>query len=337
MPVMTGRTSRLTFSNVGRSVTRFLLFRRAFARHRCVPPGAAAVLLFVVVFAPTAHAQDIEPRAYSNAPIGVNFLIGGYAYTRGGVAFDSALPIKNPQLETSSAVLAYGRVLDIWGKSAKFDVVMPYTWLSGTAQFIGQPVERVVHGLTDPRLRLSVNLYGAPAMNMEEFKAYEQDLNIGTSLAVTPPVGQYDPARLVNLGTNRWSIKPETGASKALGPLTLEVQTGVTIYTDNTNFLSGRARSQNPIYSVQGHAIYNFGWGIWGSVDATYFTGGNTTINGTENDDLQKNWRLGATLALPLSLNYSVKLYASRGVSARTGNNYDLVGIALQYRWGGGL
>jgi len=257
--------------------------------------------------------------------------------TRGGVAFDSALPIKNPQLETSSAVLAYGRVLDIWGKSAKFDVVMPYTWLSGTAQFIGQPVERVVHGLTDPRLRLSVNLYGAPAMNMEEFKAYEQDLNIGTSLAVTPPVGQYDPARLVNLGTNRWSIKPETGASKALGPLTLEVQTGVTIYTDNTNFLSGRARSQNPIYSVQGHAIYNFGWGIWGSVDATYFTGGNTTINGTGTDDLQKNWRLGATRALPLSLNYSVKLYASRGVSARTGNNYDLVGIALQYRWGGGL
>lgn len=27
------------------------------------------------------HAQSIEPRSYSNAPVGVNFLIGGYAYS----------------------------------------------------------------------------------------------------------------------------------------------------------------------------------------------------------------------------------------------------------------
>jgi hypothetical protein len=33
----------------------------------------------------------------------------------------------------------------------------------------------------------------------------------------------------------------------------------------------------------------------------------------------------------------SAKLYVSSGVSARTGNNFDLVGIAWQYRWGGGL
>jgi len=44
------------------------------------------------------RAQDIEPRAYSNAPVGVNFLIAGYAYTRGGVAFGPSLPITNPNL-----------------------------------------------------------------------------------------------------------------------------------------------------------------------------------------------------------------------------------------------
>ena len=52
------------------------------------------------------------------------------------------------------------------------------------------------------------------------------------------------------------------------------------------------------------------------------------------NDDLQRNWRLGATLSFPLSARYSVRLYASRGVSARTNNNYDLIGIALQYPLG---
>jgi hypothetical protein len=79
------------------------------------------------------RAQDIEPRAYSNAPLGVNFLIAGYAYTRGGVAFGPSLPITNPNLHTSNAVIAYARVLDLWGKSAKFDATAPYTWLSGTA------------------------------------------------------------------------------------------------------------------------------------------------------------------------------------------------------------
>jgi hypothetical protein len=42
-------------------------------------------------------------------------------------------------------------------------------------------------------------------------------------------------------------------------------------------------------------------------------------------------------LALPVDAHNSIKLYASSGVAARTGNNFDLIGIAWQYRWGGGL
>jgi hypothetical protein len=83
--------------------------------------------------------------------------------------------------------------------------------------------------------------------------------------------------------------------------------------------------------------IYSFPLGIWASLDAAYFTGGRTTLNGTLNDDLEQNWRVGGTLAFPVSARNSIKLYASSGVSARTGNNYDLIGVAWQYRWGGGL
>lgn len=284
-----------------------------------------------------ARAQDIEPRAFSNAPVGVNFLIAGYAFTRGGLSFDPAVPVTDAQLETSSVILAYARVLDLWGMSAKFDAVAPFTRLSGSARFAGQPVERSVDGLGDARFRLSVNLYGAPALTLREFAAYEQDLIVGASLQVTAPVGQYDSTRAVNLGTNRWSFKPELGVSQALGPLTLELTAGATFFTDNTNFLGGRTRSQDPLYSIQGHAIYSFGSGIWASADANYFTGGRTAVDGEASNDLQRNWRLGATLSFPLDASYSVRLYGSSGVSARTGNNYDLIGIALQYRWGGGL
>lgn len=299
--------------------------------------GIFFIVLPVMVGLSTACAQDIEPRAYSNAPVGVNFLITGFAYTRGGLSFDHALPVKDPQLETYNAVLAYARVLDLWGKSGKVDAIVPYTWLEGLADLNGQTVEREIDGLADAKFRLSINLYGAPALTLKEFLKYKQDLIIGASLQVSVPLGHYDSNKLVNIGTNRWSFKPEVGVSKTFGPWTLEVAAAATLYTDNKDFFGGNTRSQDPLYSFQGHAIYNFPLGIWASLDATYFTGGRTTLNGERKADLQENWRLGGTLAFPVNAYNSVKFYASSGVSSRTGNDYDLIGIAWQYRWGGGL
>jgi hypothetical protein len=50
------------------------------------------------------------------------------------------------------------------------------------------------------------------------------------------PLGQYDSTRLVNIGTNRWSFKPELGVSKALGPWTLEATAAATVFADNKHF-----------------------------------------------------------------------------------------------------
>jgi hypothetical protein len=192
-------------------------------------------------------------------------------------------------------------------------------------------------GLADPRLRFSVNLYGAPALSFQEFASYQQDLIIGASLQASVPLGQYDADKLVNIGTNRWAFKPELGISKALGPLRLELSTGVTFYTDNHDFFGGKTRAQAPIYSVQGHMSYDLGAGIWVAVDGTYYTGGRTTVDGVEGNDLQKNSRLGVTVALPVNRHTSIKLSGSTGVSTRTGSNFNAGGVFLQYRWGGGL
>lgn len=284
-----------------------------------------------------ALAQDMEPRAYANAPIGMNFLVAGYVYTRDGVSFDPALPVTDPQLETSSAVLGYGHVFELLGQSAKLNVIVPYMQLSGTARFAGQPQSREINGFADPLFKLSVNLSGAPALSLKDYARYRQDLIVGASLRVTAPLGQYDNMKAVNLGLNRWSFKPEIGVSKAIGAWTLEGTAAATLYTDNTDYIGGNTRSQDPLYSVEAHVIRSFPRGVWGSLDATYFNGGRTKINGVESNDLQQNWRVGGTLSFPLSIQNSIKLYASSGVSARTGNSFDLLGIAWQYRWGAGL
>ena len=291
----------------------------------------------LAVLASGASAQQLEPRSYSNTPVGLNFLIGGYVYTRGEVVTDPSIQLENSSVEFHRAIVGYAHGFDVWGKSGKIDVILPYAWVSGSAEFNGQLNERSVSGFADPELRFTVNFLGAPALTMEEFADYEQDLIVGASLQVSPPVGQYDSDKLLNIGTNRWAIKPELGVSKALGPLILELAAGVAIYTDNDDFFGGHTLSQDPLYSLQAHVIYGFQSGIWIALNGTYYRGGGTTIDGVDSNNLQSNSRVGLTAAFPVDRHNSVKVYASSGVSARTGGDFDSVGLAWQYRWGGGL
>ena len=73
-----------------------------------------------------ASAQSLEPRTYSNTPVGMNFLIVGYGYGTGGVVADASLQLENASLQTHGPLLAYARALDVWGKSGKIDIVLPY-------------------------------------------------------------------------------------------------------------------------------------------------------------------------------------------------------------------
>ncbi|MDF7806947.1 transporter [Pontiellaceae bacterium B12219] len=284
----------------------------------------------------SAGAQALEPRFYSNAPTGLNFALGGYGYSYGGVSFDPALNLDDAKLHVNTAVAAYARSLGFFGKSAKFDIVVPYSFLSGSARQGGSEVSRRVNGMNDPQFRGSINFIGAPALTLEEFPGYQQNFVMGASLKMTAPMGQYDNSRLINVGQNRWSFSPELGISKTFGSLIVEMAGAVTLFTDNDD-LKGQTLEQTPIYSVQGHLIYTFPSMIWVALDGTYYQGGETTVGGVEKNNELGNSRLGATLALPVDKRNSVKLYASAGISTRTGSDFNTFGLAWQYRWGGGL
>jgi len=113
-------------------------------------------------------------RAYVNTPVGINFLLAGYGYSDGGLSTEASSPIKDAQLKMHTGLLAYARSLNVWGKSGKFDVILPFSQLSGTALVAGQPRERNVSGLNDPRFRFSVNFYGSPALSLPEFANYRR-------------------------------------------------------------------------------------------------------------------------------------------------------------------
>lgn len=291
----------------------------------------------VALLAGTAGAQSLEPRLYSNAPVGMNFLLGGYVYSTGAAIADPTVNLEDGEIELNMPLVAYARSFGLWGKSSKFDVVVPYGFLSGSAKVNGTPVQREVDGFADPSFRVSMNFVGAPALSLPEFMAYKQNFIFGGSLQVVPPLGQYDSSKIVNLGSNRWTIKPELGISKTVGPVILELATAAALFTDNTDFNNGQTKEQDPLYSAQGHLVYTFPKGIWAAFDWTYYFGGQSTVDGIEKQDRQENSRVGATLAFPVNKQHSVKLYASTGVSTRTGSDFDTYGLLWQYRWGGGL
>jgi len=283
------------------------------------------------------HGYELEPRSYSNIPVGMNFVALGITYQTGDVATDPALPLDQAELDVWRPIVAYARGLDLWGHSGKFDVVLPYSCTEGSAEFLGNPVERDICGRVDPSVKLSINLIGAPAMGLADIARYREDLIVGVGLRVNAPLGEYDPDKLLNPGSNRWVLRPEAGISKTVGKWTYESIVQVAVHGDNEEFFGDVKREQEPIYSLQGHLVYSFRPGAWLALDATGFRGGRTTVDGRKGDDLQKNSRWGLTLALPVNRQHSAKLAYTSGVVTRAGGDFDTLTLLWQFRWGAGL
>ena len=294
---------------------------------------SAAVVASLWLLTRVATAQQLEPRAYSPAPLGTNTFGLSYGYSHGGVTLDPSLPIDNVHAGINSLTPYFARTFGLLGRLASVAVAAPYAWgtVRGDVMDVTQTVER--SGLGDPQLRLAVNLIGGGALTPQEFRARTPATTLGASLTVACPYGEYFPTRLVNLGTNRWAFKPELGVSHPSGRWTFEAYAGVWVFTANPDFFGGQRRTQDPLAAYQAHVVYNFNARTWAAFDFTYYSGGATTINGQRRDDRQNNTRAGVTLAMPVTPRQSLKLTGSDGVTARVGTTFQTIGLTWQYLW----
>jgi hypothetical protein len=287
--------------------------------------------LLVILSAPRAGAQELEPRAYRPLPVGLNFVVLSYSFMS-NVVSDPSAPLQDLEVDVQTPIAAYLRSFGLLGRSATVSVAVPYVFISGSALFQGEVVADSRSGSADARLKLAVNLIGGPAMPPPEFAKRRPGRSLGVGLSVMAPTGQYDSTRIINFGNNRWGFKPEIGYSSVRGPWIFDVAAGVWFFTTNDDFL-GSTRTQDPIGSFQAHVSYNFPSGVWVALDANYFTGGRTQIDGVDKDDLQRNSRIGFTLSLPLGGPHSLKLAAHTGAYTSSGADFDAGTIAYQYRW----
>lgn len=305
------------------------LRRRDSVRFRFLP-----AILFAVSFGFVAgSAQEMEPRAYSPAPVGMQFVVVGYGFQSADVLLDSSLPLQDVSAKIHLGTVGYGRTFQLAGRQANIAAIYPYLLghVTGTVFEDRLTVRRSGGG--DMRMRFSTLLKGGAALSPREFAARKPGTIVGVSLSVVAPTGQYDPRRLVNPSSHRWAFKPEVGISKPKGRWIAELTGGVWLFTTNKDFFGGAHRAQKPMMSLSGGVIYTLRRRMWLSGNATYFAGGRSVLNGVVNEDSQRNSRVGTTFSLPLTGRQSFKVAWAKGLTTRFGGHVNTVALGWQYAW----
>ena len=290
-------------------------------------------VLVVVMIIGQLNAQDMEARSYAVVPKGLHAAALSYTFSKGNVIADAASPLQNLDITTSIISLGYVQTFSLFNKLARVAVIQPFGFLDGTAKLYGSDTSGHRTGFFDARIKFGVNLLGSPVLTPKEFRQFQERTVLGVSIVFSVPDGQYYPSKLINLGTNRWGFKPEVGFSHREGRLFYEMYTGVWMFTENNNFYKSTTLKQSALFSFQAHADYIFKSKIWVALNGGFAIGGQTALNGLDKNDDQQNWRLGATLSLPLNIHQSIKFMANTGVATRAGQNYTALTLVYQYSW----
>jgi hypothetical protein len=299
--------------------------------------GLKTIAAVVVSLAPTlVRAQSLEPRLYLPLPTGLSVVIVSYTHSQGDVVVDAALPITDFRATINSGAVGFAHAFGLSGRSAQVQVVAPF--VSGTARAVvaGQDTSRELRGPADPQLRLALNLLGGPARLRSELAGVRFGTIVGGSLAVTVPLGRYDTDRRLNIGANRWALKPEVGVVQPLGrSWALEGYGGVWLFGRNTAYLDTATVTQDALWTVQGHLIRMLGRRGWVALDATLVRGGATSVDDVPQNTFQRNSRCGATAAWSLGHGHTLKASFSSGVYTRFGGDFTVFSLGYQYGWGG--
>lgn len=269
----------------------------------------SSFLLLLLCWSDNLFAQDLEPRRWSQIPTGVNFFGLAYGYIDGDIFFDPVLLVEDATFEMHRAGIFYMRSFGIMGKSSRFDFTAPYV----AGRWEGTVDNEFVHfrrrGLGDARIRLSTLLYGGPAQTPQEFATSKKSNTVvGAAVAVSMPTGEYSNKYLINLGSGRWTIRPQLGVTHTRGKLTAEVTGSVFIYTDNNDFWQDSRLETDPLYALQGHLIYTFRPGLWASLSTAYGWGGEATINGNAKENPSGNWLSALSFGFPIDRKQGIKL-----------------------------
>jgi len=289
------------------------------------------VLLLLLGWVNATFAQDLEPRRWSQMPTGLNFVGIGLGHVEGDILFDPVLLVEDAEFDVQAAGLVYVRSFGLLGRSARVDFSLPYRAGRWEGTVDGEFIHFRRRGFADPRVRISMLLYGGPAQTPAEFsKSKKSNTVVGAAVAVSMPFGDYFGQKLINLGNNRWIIRPQLGVTHTRGKWTGELTGSVFWYGDNDKFWKGNELETDPLWALQAHLIYTFKPGLWASISTGYGWGGESTVNGDAKNNPSGNWLTALSFGFPIDRRQGIKIAYLAGRSQKS-TGADIDSLILAY------
>ncbi|HEY6374814.1 MAG TPA: transporter [Edaphobacter sp.] len=284
-----------------------------------------------------ACAQFTDPRNYQNTPVGINQLELAYAYVRSNTSIDTSFIVSGAKFNLNQGLIDYTRYFSFLHRMAWAEASVPIANLNGS--IAGTDISGSTTGTGDSGYSAAILLKGGPALSPEQFANAETTTSIGLSLSITAPAGQYDPTKLLNLGSDRWSFKPELAISKPFGPeqrWVLDAYANSYLYTDNNRYRGVEVLRQRGLLGLEGHISYTFNNTIWASLDTRYSFRGDTTVSGVNQNNSQQNFIVGSELVVSPNSRNSFTFEFAKAAIHKNGPSLTGFAVKYDYTWGKG-
>jgi len=298
-------------------------------------------LLFVcftlACFSPHLRGQFTEAHNYDNTPVGVNQVELTYAYAHANTSIDTSLIVAGAKFNVNQGNISYTRYFGLARHLVWMEADIPLASASGSVA--NTDIHTSITGLADSSFTVSTLLMGGKALSTEQFAQYKPTTTLGVSLAITAPTGQYNRDRLLNLGADRWSFKPEIAVSHRFGPeqkWQLDAYGNVYFFTDNTSYRGNEVLRQQALPGIEGHVSYSFSDSVWASFDTRYSFRGPTVVDGVNQDNSQQNFMLGSEINLSLTHRNALVFEFAKAFVHKNGPAVTGFAVKYSYTWGKG-
>lgn len=242
--------------------------------------------------------------------------------------------------EATMAIAGYARTFSLFDRSAMAAILLPMGRVSGDVTVAGNTFNQSASGFGDPMLEFTLNILGPKAQkNIPDALRYEPGFSVDVLADLALPIGEYDSDQPLNLGQNRWYGRLGMPIVWQLGEwvpgrrTTLEFLPAVWLFGNNTDYL-GQTLKTDPMFQLDAHLTRDFTERFWGSIDASWYSGGKATINGVAGEKLN-NLGVGLTLGYQVNENLNLTFGYKSTVNDNAPGDLKMDGfmLTLVYGW----
>ncbi len=271
--------------------------------------AVTAITLGAAAISQGAQAQAIDAGDYVPAPDGTHLGLVYLQYAHSGSLYRDGKKVDaKAELDTAVSILRYVGFTKIAGMTLDYQVLQPFGHLEGGGSTKGLGK---TSGFGDTILVSTLWLYENP-----EKKSF-----FGVTPYVFIPTGEYNAAKALNMGENRWKGSFQAVWSQGIGKhFVAELAGDAMIFGKNSNFGSTSDRlTQKAQFRIQGFARYLINDKNEVNARLMYLTGGETKINGVEQDNIVKTTSVLGTWRHTISPEWQIMTQVGTDLSVENG------------------